>query len=83
MVLITLVSIVPLEKLCNTTPGSREPPFHSVLPIDSLVKDIWGLSGPKSLTFSQSSNWLVLITWINMGLLIQFQAQENHLFTLF
>jgi len=23
--------MVPLEKLCNTTHGSRKPPFHSIL----------------------------------------------------
>jgi len=51
LVLIISICMVSLEKLCNTTPGSGESLFYSILPIDSLIKDIWGLTGVWNFDF--------------------------------
>jgi len=40
LVLITSISMSSLEKLCNTTPGSRKLPFHSVSSTKGFVKVI-------------------------------------------
>ena len=35
--------MVSIERQCNTILGLRKPPIHSILAIENLVKDIWGL----------------------------------------
>jgi len=66
MVLISSISMLPQE-LGNTSPSTRKLLFYFIMSQNKAQLKIFrAWSGPKSLTFGRSSNWLVLIASISM-----------------
>jgi len=55
------------QKLGNTSPSTRKLLFYFIMSQNKAQLKIFrAWSGPKSLTFGRSSNWLVLIASISM-----------------